>query len=149
MVSRNDCCAFLTLSCPISVVVKASDRVLARRRAEQPHEEYRIMKKLGDANAGRGHRNVLRVYADAKTADFYWSVLEFGGKGDLYGIVEQHRVLPVERAVGYFRQLVDGVGFLHDQGVCHLDLSLEVVDVHDTLKIADFGELQCFVMVLC
>ena len=42
-----------------------------------------------------------------------------------------------------FRQLVDCVKWMHDRGVCHLDLSLENSMIHDRrkkhVKIIDFG----------
>jgi serine/threonine protein kinase len=46
-----------------------------------------------------------------------------------------------ETARFYFRQLVTGVKYCHNQGVCHRDLKPEnlLLDEHSNLKISDFG----------
>jgi serine/threonine protein kinase len=46
----------------------------------------------------------------------------------------------------YFKQLVEGVGYCHSQGVCHRDLKLEnlLLDDDGNLKITDFGHAGIF-----
>ncbi|CAN0038767.1 unnamed protein product [Pylaiella littoralis] len=70
-------------------------------------------------------------------------VLEFCERGELFALLSNPRRGPVPPVVckEYFRQLMDGIKFCHDQGVCHRDLKPEnlLLDADFNLKIADFG----------
>jgi len=49
--------------------------------------------------------------------------------------------LDEDEARKYFRQIVDGLAYIHSQGVCHRDLKPEnlLLDVDGNIKITDFG----------
>lgn len=49
--------------------------------------------------------------------------------------------IAAERAWLCFRQIVEGVAYIHSKGVVHLDLTLKniLVDERWTIKITDFG----------
>lgn len=47
----------------------------------------------------------------------------------------------------YFKQFVEGVSYMHNRGVAHMDLKLENImidDVHKKVKIIDFGNSKVF-----
>jgi len=76
-------------------------------------------------------RQLIQMYAE----------LEFCEKGELFDLVQKHKGLPQEIAVYMFRQVLEGVSFLHQQGVYHRDLKLENIFLSDSWhpKIGDFG----------
>ncbi|CAM9478377.1 unnamed protein product [Ectocarpus sp. 8 AP-2014] len=68
-------------------------------------------------------------------------VLELCEKGELFELLSQPGGFPPVVCKEYFRQLMCGIKFCHDNGVCHRDLKPEnlLLDSDFTLKIADFG----------
>ncbi|GLE01456.1 hypothetical protein PINS_up010286 [Pythium insidiosum] len=69
-------------------------------------------------------------------------VMEYCEGGDLFSVLDRSANNRMEEAVAmrYFRQVIEGVQFLHDNGVAHRDLSLEnVLLKNDVCKICDFG----------
>lgn len=49
-------------------------------------------------------------------------VLENGGRQSLAGIIRKDRTLPESHARRYFKQVVEGVAYIHEKGICHRDL---------------------------
>lgn len=60
---------------------------------------------------------------------------------DLFECLEQHDFMPEAIARGIFRQIVDIVAYLHEQGIVHCDLKDEniVIDANYRVKLIDFG----------
>ncbi|CAH0487632.1 unnamed protein product [Peronospora farinosa] len=94
------------------------------------------------------HENVLRLdealelVQDSKCTTFL--VLELAGGGELFDRIKLDCGTDEESARLYFRQLISGVAFCHNSGICHRDLKPENLlladnEEHSTLKIADFG----------
>jgi protein-serine/threonine kinase len=53
----------------------------------------------------------------------------------------------VKDEILYFKQLIDGVDYMHKTGIAHMDLKLEnimVDNIHKTIKIIDFGNSKVF-----
>ena len=74
-------------------------------------------------------------------AERVYIVLELCPNGDLYKLKKRYGFCsePVTRDLG--RQLLLGLGFLHDRGIVHRDLKLSnlLIGTDGRLKIADFG----------
>lgn len=134
----------------VVVVVKESDLLLAKsgracnglRVAEDVFKEYNIMKRLQSAP----HPNVVSLidgYTDDKKI---YEVMEYCEGGDVFSIVQKQRRLSETCAKKYFAQILSGLKHLHDNGICHLDLSLENIFVteEDFAKIGDFGVAREF-----
>jgi len=68
-------------------------------------------------------------------------VLELVGGGELFDLVALGGRLEEKYARFYFKQLVDGLNYLHNAGFVHRDLKPEnlMLDSNFNLKIADFG----------
>ena len=68
-------------------------------------------------------------------------VLPYLRKGDLFNLVEQVPQIPEAQIRNIFKQIMDGIAFMHEQHFLHLDLKLENVLVGDDgcIKICDFG----------
>ena len=87
------------------------------------------------------HRNIVAYKAHYVTENAVYLALELAEGGELYDRLEQVGKFTEERARDCFKQLVDGVGYCHDMGVCHRDLKLEnlLLSADGTLKITDLG----------
>jgi serine/threonine protein kinase len=48
--------------------------------------------------------------------------MENGGRQSLGGIVRKERFLIEQQAKRYFRQLLEGMAYIHQAGICHRDL---------------------------
>ncbi|CAN0025712.1 unnamed protein product [Ectocarpus sp. 12 AP-2014] len=67
-------------------------------------------------------------------------VLEPCEKGELFDLLYRGGPVPAVVCKEYFRQLMSGIKFIHDQGVCHRNLKPEILllDSDFALKISDF-----------
>jgi serine/threonine protein kinase len=101
------------------------------------------------------HINVLRLddalelQQDSKCTIFL--VLELAAGGELFDRIKLDCGTDEASARVYFKQLISGVAFCHNSGVCHRDLKPENLLLADneensTLKIADFGLSAFFSM---
>lgn len=68
-------------------------------------------------------------------------VIELAKNGELFEYVSQGGMFKEEVARKYFHQLIEGLEYLHGQGIAHRDLKPEnlLFDENFSLKIADFG----------
>jgi len=107
------------------------------RVLEDPRKEVRMMQMLSKDT----QENVLQLIESFETEDSFYIVMEYASRGEFFDIVSQAGRLDDEVAKYYFKQLVQGLAFIHNKGVCHLDLSLEnlLMDGDGKLKICDFG----------
>lgn len=72
--------------------------------------------------------------------------MELALGGDLFDMVEAGRGLAPDLVHFYFRQLINGLDFLHAHGVAHRDIKPEnlMLDAAANLKIGDFGIAALF-----
>ena len=68
-------------------------------------------------------------------------VLELIGGGELFDFVALGGALSEPQARHFFKQLLEGLGHMHDRGFAHRDLKPEnlLLDADFVLKISDFG----------
>eukprot|EP00435_Cladocopium_sp_Y103_P073104 s35_g42.t1 len=82
------------------------------------------------------HPNLLRCFDCFLEENTVYIVLEVASNGDLYQLMKRHGPLRETDAAYVFKQVCDGVQYLHHNGIIHRDLKPE----NDmTVKIADFG----------
>lgn len=95
------------------------------------------------------HPNIvstLDLFQDAKGD--YCEVMEYCAGGDLFTLIIANGKLEYMEADCFFKQLIKGVVYMHDVGVCHRDLKPEnlLLTSNGILKITDFGNSECFKM---
>lgn len=103
--------------------------------------EIDIMSKLH-------HKNILQLREVFKTDDQIYLVTELVTGGELFDQIVAVGSYSESDAANIIRQVVDGVEYLHEQGVAHRDLKPENLlvggDNDDEIKVADFGLSKVF-----
>lgn len=109
------------------------------RHIDNPWTERRIMAQL--AQLGR-HDNILYFRHEFVEHGAWYVVMDYCTGGDLLNVLQHapgHRLTQIQ-AMPLFADIVEGVRFLHANGIAHRDLSLENVLLQgNTPKLCDFG----------
>jgi serine/threonine-protein kinase len=96
------------------------------------------------------HPNIVPVYEMGETDDFFFQVMQLVVGQDLRTIIgkaRKHpvptkRILPVSETIQYIGQMLDALGYAHEEGVFHQDIKPANIIVEDRFKralVADFG----------
>ena len=105
------------------------------------HREIDIMKRLQ-------HKNVLQLREVFEATDKIQLVTELVSGGELFEKIVEVGSYTEPDAANIVKQVVDGVAYLHKNGVAHRDLKPENLLVggpnEDEIKIADFGLSKSF-----
>jgi len=94
------------------------------------------------------HPNIIRYIShsnlDIENKRFKALVLEYAPYGDFHALLASGKLHGESLLLQYFNQLVEGVGYLHSQGIGHCDLKLEnlLLGKDYLLKITDFDHAQ-------
>jgi MAP/microtubule affinity-regulating kinase len=111
-------------------------RLCDAQRKESVRREITIMQNIN-------HPNITRLYKTIDTHTQLHLVMEFGGSTSLQSYLKSkpQKKLTEADAKGIFRQLAEGIEYLHKNNIAHRDLKLEnlLLDSEKTLKIIDFG----------
>lgn len=94
------------------------------------------------------HRHVLRCLGERAHAasGAHYLFLEYAQGGELFDRIEPDVGMAAPLARRYWRQLLQGLRYLHSRGVAHRDIKPEnlLLDCNDELKISDFGMATLF-----
>ena len=120
-----------------------------RKPSESPEKYSRRLTSEFCISSSLKHTNIimtLDLFQDAKGD--YCQVMEYCFGGDLFTLIIAAGKLEYMEADCFFKQLIRGVVYMHDMGVCHRDLKPEnlLLSSNGTLKITDFGNSECFRM---
>jgi len=92
------------------------------------------------------HPNIIKhIPIFFQHPDFHAHLIEFAEFGDFFDLVHNGLIKDSEQIIGtYFQQLVEGVEYMHSQGMAHLDLKLDnlMLGADFQLKIIDFDNSQ-------
>ncbi|KAG8748624.1 serine/threonine-protein kinase HAL4/sat4 [Ceratobasidium sp. 414] len=113
-----------------------------KRRKNETEKEY--VKKLTAEfciSSALHHINIVETVDLVKDENQHWcEVMEYCPGGDLYAAIKRGGMSPSEVEC-CFKQVLQGVEYLHSQGVAHRDIKPENLffDQHGHLKIGDYG----------
>jgi serine/threonine-protein kinase len=96
------------------------------------------------------HPNIVPVYEMGESSDFFFQVMQLVVGHDLRTIivtarkhpVPTRRILPLLETIQYICQILDALGYAHEEGVFHQDIKPANILVDDRFKrplVADFG----------
>jgi eukaryotic-like serine/threonine-protein kinase len=96
------------------------------------------------------HPNIVPVYEMGETGDFFFQVMQLVVGHDLRTIIARarkhpvptRRILPMPEIFHYICQILDALGYAHDEGVFHQDVKPANILVDVRFKrslVADFG----------
>jgi serine/threonine protein kinase len=95
------------------------------------------------------HPNIVETFRLCTHNGRWNQVMEFCGQGDLFGLVSQKYLSQEEHfsdRLCLFKQLIQGLNYLHNHGIAHRDVKLEniLITKDSKLKITDFGVSEVF-----
>jgi tetratricopeptide (TPR) repeat protein len=121
------------------------DRALALKAilpelATSPDLLERFMREA-QAAGGLQHRNIVTVYDLGEDDGLPYIVMELVPGTDLEKVIQAKLPYSVEWKLDVVRQICDGLGFAHENGIVHRDVKPANVRVtpEDEVKILDFG----------
>ncbi|KAI0292680.1 hypothetical protein B0F90DRAFT_1920254 [Multifurca ochricompacta] len=87
------------------------------------------------------HPNIVKYKGFVKTPEFLYIILEFCENGSLHNICKRFGKFPENLVAVYVSQVLEGLLYLHDQGVIHRDIKgANILTTKDgAVKLADFG----------
>ncbi|ODA80767.1 hypothetical protein RJ55_03726 [Drechmeria coniospora] len=109
--------------------------------ADLPKSELRMIESEIDLLKNLFHDNIVKYIGFVKSTDCLNIILEYCENGSLHSIIKAYGKFP-ENLVGvYMTQVLQGLQYLHDQGVIHRDIKgANILTTKDgTVKLADFG----------
>jgi len=113
---------------------------------EKPHPYFKNEARFSFLN----HPHVINiahveeetcVNSKGKNKQVSCILMEYAPHGDFFDLIKKHKTNIDEKIVRtYFKQLIEGLEYLHENGVYHLDLKLEnlLLGKDYEMKIADF-----------
>ncbi|RSL48100.1 hypothetical protein CEP53_009666 [Fusarium sp. AF-6] len=109
--------------------------------ADLPKSELRMIESEINLLKNLHHDNIVKYIGYVKSVDALNIILEYCENGSLHSICKAYGKFP-ENLVGvYMTQVLQGLQYLHDQGVIHRDIKgANILTTKDgTVKLADFG----------
>ncbi|CAG8926306.1 unnamed protein product [Penicillium salamii] len=91
---------------------------------------------------GVNHPNLLCLKDTFDDNDGAYLILELAPEGELFNMIVERSKLSEDETRGVFRQLFDGLKYLHERGIVHRDIKPENILVADQklhVKLGDFG----------
>lgn len=116
----------------VAVKIVNSDKLADNK--DSLKKEVCIHKMLQDPH-------IIKLYGQRTEKDRIFLFLEYAPGGELFDKIEPDHGMPLAQAHKYFKQLINGLEYIHSKGVTHRDIKPEnlLIDIEGNLKITDFG----------
>lgn len=103
-------------------------------------QKNKVMHEVGILLRMR-HPSVVKLFETFETGRHILLVMELCAGGDLLNYVRKRRKLDEDCAKVIFKQIIEGLGYIHSKNILHRDIKLDniLLDGKGKVKIADFG----------
>jgi len=101
-----------------------------------------LMERERDVLLAVDNKNIIKLHHALEDEQHMYFFMDYKAGGDMFSYLNKVGRLPEAKARNFFKQLLDGVEYLHNKGIAHRDLKLEniLLDENQTnLSIIDFG----------
>ena len=119
-----------------NVAIKILDktRMTSNQDKERLHRELSILKIMH-------HNNIVQLYTIIESQCSVYVIQEYLEGRELLEYINSKGRLSENESCRFFQQIISGLEYLHECGICHRDLKPEnILLVHSkTLKLIDFG----------
>lgn len=118
------------------------EKFINEKQMENPYMEYKVLRFIKDKQNHIGYDNIVHLQHFWYSNVNLYFVFEYTPHGDLFNLLEKEGKLETDKVQNYFKHLSNAVLFLHNNDICHRDISLEncLIFENDILKLTDFGQ---------
>lgn len=111
------------------------------RLRDLPKSELNVIMQEIDLLKNLNHPNIVKYHGFVKSVENLYIILEFCENGSLHSICKNFGKFPENLVSLYTAQVLQGLLFLHEQGVIHRDIKgANILTTKEGLvKLADFG----------
>lgn len=128
------------------VVYRAINRKTAQMVAikevmyDDDEELTDIMSEI-DLLKNLNHINIVKYHGFIKKSHNLYIILEYCSRGSLKNAISRGKGIPESKAKVFVKQTLNGLRYLHEQGVIHRDIKAAnlLLDSNNVVKLADFG----------
>ena len=87
------------------------------------------------------HKSIVKILETFESDKYILIIMEYISGGNLQNFVKKRRKLTEKTAKILFKQIIEGIQYIHSQGIVHRDIKLEniLLDLNNNIKICDFG----------
>ncbi|KAJ4460931.1 putative CBL-interacting serine/threonine-protein kinase 15 [Paratrimastix pyriformis] len=116
-------------------------KILKNERIKDRQDFLKELQVMQRISAQGGHKNIIQYLEHYETGREFHLVMELARGGELFDKIEIGAGMPEDRARYFFRQILYGLEFLHQNGIAHRDMKLEncLLSDDETVKVVDFG----------
>lgn len=115
-------------------------KIIAKQRVEQMRDKTRFEQEIRILQEMR-HPRIVQLYGLYKDSLNYYIMMEYCPNGELFSHIFAMKKLTEPDARLFFKNVCDGLAFIHSFNIAHRDLKPEnvLIDAEGHAKISDFG----------
>lgn len=119
---------------------KVAVKIISKRKAPNDYLAKFLPREI-DVIKVLKHPYLISFFQVIETTTRYFLIMELSEHGDLLEQIRSRRHVDEPQAGAWFRNLYDGLSYIHSKYVVHRDLKCEnlLIDTKGDLKITDFG----------
>lgn len=124
---------------------KVAIKVLEKEKIIDVHDVERVAREIHILKIVR-HPTIVQLYEIIETDKELYLIMEYARGGELFEYIVNRKRVREKDACKFLHQILSGVQYLHNLGICHRDLKPEnlLMDDFNNIKIVDFGLSNTF-----